>query len=214
MKVTYKLPILNYSYDEFEPYIDAETMYIHYTKHHQTYVNNINNILKSTCTPFLPIEKLIMNLNSLKIEKKIVLCNNAGGHFNHILFWKGLKKDTSLKGNLKKLIEEQFGSFEEFQNQFNHIAVSLFGSGWIWLILKNNRLSIVTTVNQDNPLMKDSVTNVCVGYPIIALDVWEHAYYLRYKNKRIDYIKSFWKIINWDEATHRFDTYKTFLMNN
>lgn len=212
--MTYVLPNLTYSYDEFEPYIDSETMYIHYTRHHQTYVNNVNNILQSINMPFLTIEKLIMNLDDVPLENKIVLRNNAGGHANHSFFWKGLKKNTVLTGNLKKMIEVQFGSFERFQKQFNHTAVNFFGSGWVWLVLKDDILSIIATSNQDNPLMKSSITNVSLGYPIIGLDVWEHAYYLKYKNKRIDYVKSFWKIINWNEAMHRFDTFENFFINN
>lgn len=203
--IMYQLPVLSYSYNEFEPYIDAETMRIHHTKHHQAYINNLNNILKSSGIVSLSIDDLMLRLDTLSVPQNIIFRNNAGGHANHCFFWKGLKKNTILSGSLKKSIEEQFISIAQFKDQFNSKAVNLFGSGWVWLVLKNRKLSIITTINQDNPLMQDFTTGVNLGYPIIGLDLWEHAYYLNYKNKRIDYIKSFWNIVNWEEASLLFD---------
>lgn len=202
--MSYKLPILNYSYDSLEPYIDTETMKIHHTKHHQAYVNNTNTILQGTKFKHLPIFDLLPKLNSINLEHKIMLQNNSGGHANHILFWNGLKVGTVLTDNLKIALKDNFGSIEAFKYKFETLASNHFGSGWIWLVKLNNMLRIVSTVNQNNPLMGVNLAGV-EGYPILCLDVWEHAYYLRYKNNRNDYIRSFWSIVNWDEASKRFN---------
>ncbi|WP_343153026.1 Fe-Mn family superoxide dismutase [Buchnera aphidicola] len=201
--MSYKLPKLLYSYDSLEPYIDKETMEIHYTKHHQTYVDNVNKILNNTHYSTYSENKLIKDLDKIDIKDKESLKNNLGGHVNHSLFWLNLKLGTKLKGSLKLAIEKQFFSFENFVRLFEEVALKHFGSGWVWLINDLGKLKIVSTINQNNPLMGKEI-NGFLGNPIICLDIWEHAYYLKYKNKRIEYIKSFWNIVNWEEAERRF----------
>lgn len=199
----YQLPTLSYNYDALEPYIDKKTMEIHYTKHHQTYVNNTNLALKNNKFINYTIEELLKNLNDIPHDKRNFLRNNAGGHFNHSIFWKILKKNTILNGNLKKAIEKNFKNFSLFKENFETAALTHFGSGWTWLVKKNNKLNIVCTNNQDNPLMGDNICGVN-GFPIFGIDLWEHAYYLKYQNQRFEYIKAFWNVINWDEAELRF----------
>lgn len=206
--MSYTLPNLSYEYKALEPFFDEKTMRIHHTKHHQTYINNVNNALKKF--PQLikyNINKLIQNLHEIPETERTFIQNNAGGHANHCIFWKGLKQGTQLKKSLRSAIESNFGSVETFKESFSKIAINHFGSGWAWLILKKNKkLQIISTKNQDNPLMKHHLRNLknC-KYPILALDVWEHAYYLKYQNRRIEYVKAFWNVINWDEALKRFE---------
>jgi Fe-Mn family superoxide dismutase len=204
--MSYTLPKLPYAYDALEPHFDKQTMEIHHSKHHQTYVTNANNALESLPDDLksLSAEELIAKLDKVPADKRTVLRNNAGGHANHSLFWTILKTGTTLKGSLKSAIERDFGSVEEFKKLFEQAAASRFGSGWAWLVLKDNKLAVVSTANQDSPLMGEAVSGVS-GYPIIGLDVWEHAYYLKYQNRRPDYIKAFWDVVNWDEAQKRFD---------
>lgn len=202
--MSFTLPSLPHGYDALEPHFDKETMEIHHTKHHQTYVNNANNVLKSLPEFInLPVDDLIQKLDQLPSDKKNVLCNNAGGHANHSLFWKGLKQGTTLQGELKSAIEHNFGSVAAFKEAFEKAAATRFGSGWAWLVKKDGKLAVVSTANQDNPLMGEAISGTS-GYPILGLDVWEHAYYLKYQNRRQDYIKSFWNVVNWDEASARF----------
>lgn len=201
--MTYTLPKLPYDYNALEPYFDEKTMKIHHTKHHQTYIDNVNAALLNTRFQNMSIDDLIKKLNQIPEDKKNIVRNNLGGHLNHSIFWQGLKKGTVLKDKLKYAIEENFSSIEHFQKEFEKKAIARFGSGWIWLVKKENNLEIVSTANQDNPLMGEKIAGV-FGFPIIGLDVWEHAYYLKYYNKRIDYIKAFWFVINWDEAEKRF----------
>ena len=205
--MSYSLPSLPYAYDALEPHFDKQTMEIHHTKHHQTYVNNANAALEGTEFADLPVDELITKLDLLPADKKGPLRNNAGGHANHSLFWKGLKTGTTLQGELKAAIEKDFGSVEKFQEEFEKAAATRFGSGWAWLVKKGDKLAVVSTANQDNPLMGEAIAGVS-GYPIIGLDVWEHAYYLKYQNKRPDYIKAFWNVVNWDEAAARFASAK------
>lgn len=205
--MSYSLPSLPYAYDALEPHFDKQTMEIHHTKHHQNYVNNANAALEGTEFADLPVDELITKLDQLPADKKGPLRNNAGGHANHSLFWKGLKTGTALQGELKAAIEKDFGSVEKFQEEFEKAATTRFGSGWAWLVKKGDKLAVVSTANQDNPLMGEAVAGVS-GYPIIGLDVWEHAYYLKYQNKRPDYIKAFWNVVNWDEAAARFASAK------
>ena len=205
--MSYSLPSLPYAYDALEPHFDKQTMEIHHTKHHQTYVNNANAALEGTEFADLPVDELITKLDQLPAYKKGPLRNNAGGHANHSLFWKGLKTGTTLQGELKAAIEKDFGSVEKFQEEFEKAAATRFGSGWAWLVKKGDKLAVVSTANQDNPLMGEAIAGVS-GYPIIGLDVWEHAYYLKYQNKRPDYIKAFWNVVNWDEAAARFASAK------
>ncbi|MBT0724840.1 superoxide dismutase [Mn] [Rosenbergiella sp. S61] len=201
--MSYSLPSLPYAYDALEPHFDKETMEIHHTKHHQTYVNNANAALEGTPFADLPVEELITQLDQVPADKKVFLRNNAGGHANHSFFWKGLKTGTTLQGELKAAIEKDFGSVEKFQEEFEKAAATRFGSGWAWLVKKGDKLAVVSTANQDSPLMGEEISGAS-GYPIIGLDVWEHAYYLKYQNKRPDYIKAFWNVVNWDEAAARF----------
>lgn len=202
--MSFKLPFLSYSYDALEPYFDKETIEIHYTKHHQTYINNANITLESLPEfANLSVNDLIQKLDQLPEDKKTLLRNNAGGHANHSLFWKGLKQGTTLKGELKSAIEHNFGSINAFKEAFEKAALARFGSGWAWLIKKDGKLVVVSTANQDNPLMGETISGI-FGCPILCLDVWEHAYYLKYQNRRSDYIKSFWNVVNWDEAAACF----------
>lgn len=205
----YKLPELGYAYDALEPHFDAQTMEIHHSKHHQAYVNNANAALESL--PELAAEygdvcpnHLLRNLHKVPADKLAVIRNNVGGHANHSLFWKGLKVGTTLQGELKAAIERDFGSVEAFQAEFEKAAATRFGSGWAWLVLgKEGKLAVVSTANQDSPNMGKEIAG-CEGYPILGLDVWEHAYYLKYQNRRPDYIKAFWQVVNWDFAAERF----------
>lgn len=203
--MAFTLPELGYSYDALEPHFDKETMEIHHSRHHQAYVNNANGLLEGTQWADKPAEEVIANLDEIPAEKRTGVRNNAGGHANHSLFWTILKTGTTLGGSLKDAIVRDFGSVEAFQEQFEKAAASRFGSGWAWLVLDEGSLKVVSTANQDSPLMGEAVAG-CKGFPIIGLDVWEHAYYLKYQNKRPDYIKAFWEVVNWDEAQKRFDS--------
>lgn len=198
--MSYILPSLPYSYDALEPFFDEQTMRIHHTKHHQNYINNANNILEKTTFASLSIQELISILNEIILDNKNALRNNAGGHINHSFFWKSLKTGTTLTVDLKREIEKQFNCIDSFKQQFETVALNHFGSGWVWLVNQNGVLSIVSTVNQDNPLMGKNISNT-YGIPIIGLDLWEHAYYLQYQNRRLDYIKSFWNVVNWERAS-------------
>lgn len=206
--MSYTLPALPYAYDALEPHFDKQTMEIHHSKHHQAYVNNANAALENLPDfASLPVDELITRLEQLPADKKGPLRNNAGGHANHSLFWKGLKKDTTLQGDLKTAIERDFGSVEKFKEEFEKAAASRFGSGWAWLVVRDGKLAVTSTANQDNPLMGEAISGTH-GYPLLGLDVWEHAYYLKYQNRRPDYIKAFWNVVNWDEAAARFAAQK------
>ncbi|MEM8147769.1 superoxide dismutase [Mn] [Morganella morganii] len=206
--MSYVLPALPYAYDALEPHFDKMTMEIHHTKHHQTYVNNTNTALEAFPEMAnLDIDDLIAQLDKFPADKRTFIRNNAGGHSNHSMFWKGLKTGTTLQGDLKAAIERDFGSVEAFQAEFEKAAATRFGSGWAWLVLKDGKLAVVSTANQDSPLMGEAISGTS-GYPIIVLDVWEHAYYLKFQNRRPDYIKAFWSVVNWDEAAARFASAK------
>ncbi|HAT3809295.1 TPA: superoxide dismutase [Mn] [Morganella morganii] len=206
--MSYVLPALPYAYDALEPHFDKMTMEIHHTKHHQTYVNNTNTALEAFPEMAnLDIDDLIAQLDKFPADKRTFIRNNAGGHSNHSMFWKGLKTGTTLQGDLKAAIERDFGSVEAFQAEFEKAAATRFGSGWAWLVLKDGKLAVVSTTNQDSPLMGEAISGTS-GYPIIGLDVWEHAYYLKFQNRRPDYIKAFWSVVNWDEAAARFASAK------
>ncbi|CUX97409.1 superoxide dismutase [Mn] [Candidatus Hoaglandella endobia] len=203
--MSFTLPALSYNYDALEPYFDKQTMEIHHTKHHQTYINNANVALENLPDfSKLSAEELITKLEQVPLEKNTMIRNNAGGHANHSMFWKGLKIGTTLNGELKIAIKRDFGSVESFRESFEKAAATHFGSGWAWLVKKDGKLSVVSTANQDNPLMGKAISGVS-GYPILGIDVWEHAYYLKYQNRRLDYIKSFWNVLNWDEVAARFN---------
>lgn len=208
--MAYTLPELGYAYDALEPHFDALTMEIHHSKHHQTYVNNSNALLESSpelaelAAQGCP-GSVLKNLSKVPADKVTAARNNIGGHANHTFFWKNLKKGTTLQGALKDAIVRDFGSVEAFQAEFEKAAATRFGSGWAWLVLQENgKLSVVSTANQDSPLMGKAIAG-CEGFPLIALDVWEHAYYLKFQNRRPDYIKEFWNVVNWDFANERFE---------
>ena len=204
--MAYQLPALPYAYDALEPHFDAQTMEIHHSKHHQAYVNNANAVLANLPEwEKLSAEELIARLAELPENVRTPLRNNAGGHANHSLFWQILKTGTTLQGKLKAAIERDFGSVETFQAEFEKAAATRFGSGWAWLVYEDGKLKVVSTANQDSPLMGQAVSGAS-GYPIIGLDVWEHAYYLKFQNRRPDYIKAFWQVVNWDEAARRFES--------
>jgi len=202
----YQLPKLLYKYNSLEPYIDAKTMRIHYTKHHKGYVDKLNKYFKNNKLKKVPLPDL---QKKIKSTSSPTLRNNAGGHFNHTFFWTTMtqfkkKRDINNYPELKQAIEKKFGSMKEFYEEFEKAALSVFGSGWTWLVInKKGQLEITTTHNQDNPFMY-KIKNIKHGTPILALDVWEHAYYLKYQNKRNSYIKSFFNVINWNEVNNLY----------
>ncbi|TCJ96253.1 Fe-Mn family superoxide dismutase [Volucribacter psittacicida] len=206
--MAYTLPELGYAYDALEPHFDAQTMEIHHSKHHQAYINNANAILETSPELTALAEagcpgSFLRNLDKVPADKLTALRNNVGGHANHTLFWKSLKKGTTLQGDLKAAIERDFGSVDAFKAEFEKAAATRFGSGWAWLVYENGKLAVVSTANQDSPLMGKEIAG-CSGFPIFGLDVWEHAYYLKFQNRRPDYIKEFWNVVNWDFAAERF----------
>jgi len=201
----YTLPPLPYAYNALEPHIDARTMEIHHTKHHQAYINNVNGAIAGTELENLPVEKLIADLGKAPEDKRMVVRNNGGGHANHALFWTilGPKAGGSPAGDLAAAISGSFGSFDTFKEQFGKAATTRFGSGWAWLVVQGGKLAVGSTANQDSPLMGQAVAGIA-GTPILGLDVWEHAYYLNYQNRRPDYITAFWNVVNWNEVAKRF----------
>ena len=198
--MSYKLPELPYSYDALEPHFDAATMEIHHSTHHQGYTNKLNAALEEAGLTDKNIEDLFGTTSKLSTGIR----NNGGGFYNHSLFWSVLSQNGGgePKGKVAEAIQESFGSFDAFKDTFNNAAATRFGSGWAWLIVdENKKLKVTSTPNQDNPLMDVATDN---GTPILGLDVWEHAYYLNYQNKRPDYIQAFWNIVNWDEVEKRY----------
>ncbi len=199
MDKDFALPPLGYNYDALEPFIDKQTMEIHYTKHHQAYVNKLNEAkAKIEKWNFKNLEDVLANINNVPADLQAAVRNNAGGHFNHTLFWSLLKTNTQPSEKTLKVINQNFESLDNFKQQFTKAAMGTFGSGWAWLIKQDGKLKIINTPNQDNPLMKGIIKEL--GTPIIALDVWEHAYYLKYQNKRADYVTAFWSVLNWDKV--------------
>lgn len=198
----FELPKLPYALDALEPHIDAQTMGIHHGKHHQAYVTNLNAALKD-CEPCQKksIEELVAGLDKVPEKTRNAVRNNGGGHLNHSWFWQMMsaKGGGEPKGALGKAIDESFGGFDKFQTAFTAAAMTRFGSGWAWLIVgKDKPLAVMSTANQDNPITAGQ-------HPILGLDVWEHAYYLKYQNKRADYVKAWWNVVNWEMAAHLFD---------
>lgn len=199
--MAYTLPQLPYPLDALEPHIDAKTMEIHHGKHHQAYITNANNALKDHPElEKLSVEDLLKNLNAAPEAIRTALRNNAGGHANHSLFWQviGPKGGGEPAGSLGDAIKNELGGFAKFKEDFAKAAATRFGSGWAWLVVKDGKLAVTSTPNQDSPIM-DGQT------PLLGLDVWEHAYYLKYQNRRPDYIAVFWNVVNWDEVAKRYD---------
>jgi len=197
--MAHTLPALPYAYTALEPAIDAQTMEIHYTKHHQTYIDKLNAAIAGTEWENVPAEELLRGLAEWTEEKKGAVKTHGGGHGNPSLFWTILTTpgSTQPRGDFEKALIDTFGSVQDFKVKFSEKAMLQFGSGWAWLTVKDGKLEVSSTQNQDSPLMEGKT-------PILGLDVWEHAYYLRYQNKRPDYIASFWSVVNWDEVARRF----------
>ncbi|WP_087971688.1 superoxide dismutase [Oceanobacillus rekensis] len=196
----FELPELPYAYDALEPTIDKETMNIHHTKHHNTYVTKLNAALEGQSDlQGKSVEELISNLDAVPESARTAVRNNGGGHANHSLFWKLLSPNGGGEpsGELADKINQKFGSFDKFKEEFGTAATGRFGSGWAWLVVNNGELEVTSTANQDSPLMEGKT-------PLLGLDVWEHAYYLKYQNKRPEYISSFWNVVNWDEVTKNY----------
>jgi Fe-Mn family superoxide dismutase len=198
--VAYDVPPLPYDYDALEPHIDEATMKLHHDKHHQAYVDKANGALEGTEWEDKPIEEVLKSLDSLDDDKRGVVRNNGGGHANHSFFWQIMSPDGGGEpsGSLAEAINEKFDSFAGFRDEFKAAGIGRFGSGWVWLVKEGDGVAITTTPNQDTPVMEGKT-------PIIGLDVWEHAYYLKYQNKRPDYIDAWWEVVNWDEAQKRFE---------
>ncbi len=201
--MAFELPKLPYAYDALEPHFDARTMEIHYTKHHQGYTNNLNNALAGTPGEGKKIEDILGSISSYSTAVR----NNAGGFYNHCLFWEVLTPngsgEPSAQTNIRKAIDRDFGSFANFKDEFSKAAMTRFGSGWAWLCTDaNDKLFITSSANQDNPLMDIAEKK---GTPVLGLDVWEHAYYLHYQNRRNEFIEAFWNVVNWNEVTQRYN---------
>ncbi|MFD2213948.1 MULTISPECIES: superoxide dismutase SodA [Bacillaceae] len=202
--MAYELPQLPYAYDALEPHIDKETMNIHHTKHHNTYITNVNAALEGNADlAGKSVEELVSNLDAVPEAIRPAVRNNGGGHANHSLFWTILSPNGGGEptGELGEAINAKFGSYDSFKEEFAKAATTRFGSGWAWLVVNNGQLEVTSTPNQDSPLMEGKT-------PILGLDVWEHAYYLNYQNRRPDYIASFWNVVNWDEVSKRFSAAK------
>ncbi|MCJ2147699.1 MULTISPECIES: superoxide dismutase SodA [Bacillus] len=202
--MAYKLPELPYAYDALEPHIDKETMNIHHTKHHNTYVTKLNEaVAGKQDLESKSVEELVANLDAVPENIRTAVRNNGGGHANHSLFWKLLSPNGggAPTGELAEAINGKFGSFDQFKEDFAAAAAGRFGSGWAWLVVNNGELEITSTPNQDSPLSEGKT-------PILGLDVWEHAYYLNYQNRRPDYIKGFWNVVNWDEVARLYSEAK------
>ncbi|QOQ53820.1 superoxide dismutase SodA [Bacillus amyloliquefaciens] len=201
--MAYKLPELPYAYDALEPHIDKETMTIHHTKHHNTYVTNLNKAIEGSALAEKSVDELVADLNAVPEDIRTAVRNNGGGHANHSLFWTLLSPNGGGEptGELAEEIKSTFGSFDQFKEKFAAAAAGRFGSGWAWLVVNNGKLEITSTPNQDSPLSEGKT-------PILGLDVWEHAYYLNYQNRRPDYISAFWNVVNWDEVARHYSEAK------
>lgn len=198
--MSFKLPELPYAYDALEPVIDQATMKFHHDKHHQTYVTNLNKAIEGTNLESQSIESIIEDLEAVPESIRMAVRNNGGGHLNHTLFWENLqapKEDNQPTGDLAESIKRDFGSFDAFKEEFATAAKGQFGSGWAWLVKDGDQLNVLATPNQDNPLSQGKS-------PLLGIDVWEHAYYLNYQNRRSDYVQAFFEIINWDKIAERF----------
>ncbi|MCM3720800.1 MULTISPECIES: superoxide dismutase [Solibacillus] len=201
--MAFKLPELTYAYDALEPHIDAKTMEIHHSKHHNTYVTNLNAAVEGTEYADKDINELIANIDALPADKQTAVRNNGGGHANHSLFWELIAPGGSNTpvGEVAAAIDAKFGSFDAFKEEFAKAATTRFGSGWAWLIVDGDGVAVTSTPNQDSPVMEGKT-------PILGLDVWEHAYYLNYQNRRPDYIGAFWNVVNWDVVEAKYQAAK------
>ncbi|MBV2197369.1 superoxide dismutase SodA [Bacillus velezensis] len=201
--MAYKLPELPYAYDALEPHIDKETMTIHHTKHHNTYVTNLNKAIEGSALAEKSVDELVADLNAVPEDIRTAVRNNGGGHANHSLFWTLLSPNGGGEptGELAEEIKSTFGSFDQFKEKFAAATAGRFGSGWAWLVVNNGKLEITSTPNQDSPLSEGKT-------PVLGLDVWEHAYYLNYQNRRPDYISAFWNVVNWDEVARLYSEAK------
>ena len=199
--MAYEVPPLPYDYDALEPHIDEATMRLHHDKHHQAYVDKVNGALEGTEHADAPIEDVLRNLEAIPQDKRTVVRNNGGGHYNHSLFWEWMSPDGGGEpdGDLRAAIEDAFGSFDDFKAKMKDAGVNQFGSGWAWLVHDGSGLAVVSSANQDNPV-SDGRT------PLLGVDVWEHAYYLLYQNRRPDYIDAWWNTVNWPKVAERFET--------
>lgn len=207
--MAYTLPPLPYPTNALEPHIDARTMEIHHGKHHQAYVDNVNKALEGKAVPEQSIEELCRNIESVPADIRTAVRNNGGGHFNHSLFWTIMSPNGGGKpsAELAEAIDRDLGGFEKFKEEFTKAAITRFGSGWAWLGVKpDGKLCVCSTPNQDNPLMKGVVD--CLCSPILGLDVWEHAYYLKYQNRRPEYVAAFWNVIDWKAVENRYKAAK------
>lgn len=196
----YTLPDLPYGYDALEPYLDAETMHFHHDKHHNTYVNNLNaTIEKHPELGKKSVDELLEDIDAVPADIRVAVRNNGGGHANHSFFWKVMAPNAGGEptGQIKEAIEASFGSFEAFKTEFSAAATTRFGSGWTWLVVHDGKLEVMSTANQDSPLSEGKT-------PVLNLDVWEHAYYLKYKNARPAYIEAFWNLVNWEQVNSNF----------
>lgn len=208
--MAYELPALNYAYDALEPHFDAQTMEIHHTKHHQAYITKVNAAIAGSDLESKSIEDLISDLSAVPDDKRGAVRNNGGGHANHSLFWTvlGPGKGGQPSGELAAAIDAACGSFDAFKEAFANAGATRFGSGWAWLYVADGALQVGSTANQDSPLMGEAVAGIA-GTPILGLDVWEHAYYLKYQNRRPDYIAAFWNVVDWDAVAARFAAAKS-----
>ncbi len=200
--MAFEVPPLPYPYEALEPYIDTETMHLHHDKHHQAYVTNLNNALQGQSEQLASysVDDLVKNIAQVPDSIRTAVQNNGGGHVNHSMFWQIMKPNGggTPTGDLASAIDQAFGSFDQFKDTFNKAGLARFGSGWAWLVLnQNGQLQVVSTANQDSPLMTGM-------YPVMGNDVWEHAYYLKYKNVRADYLNAWWNVVNWEEVARRY----------
>ena len=198
--MAFEVPPLPYDYDALEPHIDEATMKVHHDKHHQAYVDKANGALEGTEFDGKPIEEILKDLDSLPSDKQGPVRNNGGGHYNHALFWESMSPDGGgePEGALAEAIDSAFGSFDDFKTKVSETGVGQFGSGWAWLVHDGSSLAVVGSANQDSPLSKGQT-------PLLGVDVWEHAYYLKYQNLRPDYVKAWWNVVNWDQASENFE---------
>jgi len=195
--MAFELPKLDYSYNALEPYIDEQTVVIHHTKHHQAYVDKLNAAVKGTKYENMKIEEILKDLNSIPKEIKTAVVNNGGQHFNHSFFWKSLAPGQKPSGKVLDAINQKWGSFDKFREEFSNSAATLFGSGWTWLVSNNGQLEIMQTPNAGTPISEGKT-------PLLVIDVWEHAYYLLRQNRRPEYIQNWWNVVNWKEVERRF----------